>query len=822
MPNWSKVGYSDFDDCVSKNSDKGNPQAYCGEIRKQLECPSEIFEDERPPEAWFNNCVSSVSGDADDPEALCNWIWHHMHEQWTKVLSQGPKSDAERAKAHFNISDEEWAELSEEEKQAYIDRLPPTGTRRESFRHLDFRRIYDEFISYYKDRAKGESEYYSWLNALNLDERKEYGQAQESFKWAQNMLSYLREDDQYKYYKVLVGFPIRSMNGNVYKERDLVAAALTLKGVHPVLNHKNEWWFTPDSRWGEITTEDARYEDGAIEAIVKVSKSAICPICDGKPVTELIDSKRIVNVSLQGGCAAQDFSGVCDGFQFDDKGFSLLTSNVLPGIPMARIFPLESIMVEALRTSSMTPKQGDKVKLKIKGEKRRMRVKAKIIESNTPPTLSDTPPEVTPPDKNGQCPEGKIFSAMHDGCIPIAQHEFQKPAVSTFANAAMDNTKTVVGAAAAPDSPHFMKSGDPMTNKMRQTFTIEQGEPEYVDYQGEVNPTTGPTADTSQPRPEDEREGPPKTKPPTVDYPTGGQPEGTPPSLPSVEKPEVELGPAPPKATVTVKVGTAPKEQEVPTPPCPDGWHEVNGECVRDSTEQVTPQPPCPKGQHRDANGNCVPDTQEQDEPCPPGEHRDLEGNCVPDTAEQEEPCLDGYHRDEEGNCVPDEPLDERVKRIKAETKRFIAEAESERLRDNMKKIETTWVMKYSQLNDELRKQRQFNHDQARVIKELRSAVHNEQIRCEDLRVEMRDVKNQFADAASVSNKYAKLVENLKIENEDIKRKYHGALHTNLELSKKVTKSNEDYLELAKVKEGLEDKLTKARTNAKKTLKLRI
>lgn len=29
--------YTDFDDCVSKNSDKENPEAYCAAIQKQAE-----------------------------------------------------------------------------------------------------------------------------------------------------------------------------------------------------------------------------------------------------------------------------------------------------------------------------------------------------------------------------------------------------------------------------------------------------------------------------------------------------------------------------------------------------------------------------------------------------------------------------------------------------------------------------------------------------------------------------------------------------------------------------------------------------------------
>ena len=39
------------------------------------------------------------------------------------------KSAAERAKQHFEISDEDWDKLSDEEKQAYIAKLPPPGTK---------------------------------------------------------------------------------------------------------------------------------------------------------------------------------------------------------------------------------------------------------------------------------------------------------------------------------------------------------------------------------------------------------------------------------------------------------------------------------------------------------------------------------------------------------------------------------------------------------------------------------------------------------------------------------------------------------------------
>jgi hypothetical protein len=44
------------------------------------------------------------------------------------ISEQGARTDAERAKAHFNISDEDWDKLSEEQKQEYIDKLPDRGS----------------------------------------------------------------------------------------------------------------------------------------------------------------------------------------------------------------------------------------------------------------------------------------------------------------------------------------------------------------------------------------------------------------------------------------------------------------------------------------------------------------------------------------------------------------------------------------------------------------------------------------------------------------------------------------------------------------------
>lgn len=204
-------------------------------------------------------------------------------------------------------------------------------------RHCDFERIRNEFINYYKgNEAKGSEQYYQWLNALHLDEGLCYSQTHEKFMWAKDMLKTVGEDAENKYYKVLVAFPLESMNGNVYHESDLREDARSVTKGHPSLNHKDEYRFSPESKWGPVYVTGAEYEDGAVEALLKVPKTTVCPVT-GERLYTVIDQKRIVNVSLEG------FTASNGRFHFNEQiPFTLLMNNVLPGIPLARIFPIET------------------------------------------------------------------------------------------------------------------------------------------------------------------------------------------------------------------------------------------------------------------------------------------------------------------------------------------------------------------------------------------------------------------------------------------------------------------------------------------------
>jgi hypothetical protein len=553
-------------------------------------------------------------------------------------------------------------------------------------RHFDFTRIHDEFVNYYKALEKGESEYYSWLKALSLDESKPYGSARESFKWAKSMLNYLKEDAENKYYGVLVGLPIRSMNQNVYRERDLIAASLSLKGKHPSLNHKDSFWFNEQSRWGTLTIEDAKYEDGAIEAVLKVPKTAVCPICNGAKMTELIDQQHIVNVSLEGSMEG--------AFEFTDPPFTLLTSDVLPGIPLARIKPLEKIMESIIGT-----KPGVK----------RMKIEAKVKE--------DMPVYPKPNVKTDTYASDEPISPT---ATPIADDsQIDTPS---------DNAQTVMGINPAGPEPvmkqHEHKVCEPCSPELRACVDalIAKGRPEdsaWAICKAQLGENLK-EEDTSQPKPEDIRSGPSKSKAPEHSIPDAGSP-------PSPVSADVVLGTSPVGARSVVA-----------------------------------------------------------------------------------------------GTPAFEELIEEQVKRIKAETREVTAQAESAKLKEDMDKVEAIWTVKYASLSEEYRKQQAYNQSQEQIIKEQREAIRKEQLRSEDLRVEMRDLKNQFADITSVSNKQGRLVEDLKLENAELNKKYNNSLHTNLELSQKVTKANEEYLELAQQKESTEEKLTQARTNAKKTLKLHI
>ena len=186
---------------------------------------------------------------------------------------------------------------------------------------------------------KGKQVYYAWLNKLGLDDTKPYRKPQEAFNWAKSIFNLIKQDNEAKYYKVEALFPVVSMNNNIYTEEELVRAARTLIGKPVSLNHKHVL------RGVEIV--DAEYEDGAVEVLLRVLKTAGRGL--GLNICNMIENGEILHVSIEASCRNISLEPVdgelgrkCEGLVF--TGLALLTKDVLPGVPLTRIEPLEKIV----------------------------------------------------------------------------------------------------------------------------------------------------------------------------------------------------------------------------------------------------------------------------------------------------------------------------------------------------------------------------------------------------------------------------------------------------------------------------------------------
>lgn len=214
-------------------------------------------------------------------------------------------------------------------------------------RHSDFEKIYQAFMWRY---CKGETEcdegkqiYYAWLKKLGLDDTKPYEHPQETrekFSWIQPHIQFIKEDEQAKYFKVEALFPLTSMNWNIYTREELIRACRTLIGKHTDLNHTAEIL-------QEVQTVDADYEDDTVECLDRVLK--------GSKALSMLEKGEILQVSIEADCLRGSEltpeGWTCEGLVFTGKAY--LTKDVLPGVPLTRIMPVEKL-VESLTVTSVT------------------------------------------------------------------------------------------------------------------------------------------------------------------------------------------------------------------------------------------------------------------------------------------------------------------------------------------------------------------------------------------------------------------------------------------------------------------------------------
>ena len=237
--------------------------------------------------------------------------------------------------------------MSEVEKFLNSPNLEKIGSAKiEEPRHPDFEKIYRQFIKRYcgnpeEECERGKRAYYAWLKTHGLDDTKPYRRPQEmeAFKWAEPLIKFAREDEDAKYYRVEALFPVSSMNRNIYTEDELIRAARTLIGKPVNMNHE-----TPPLEGVEII--DAEYEDGAVEVLLKVSRNAEFK---GQKIIDMIDNGEVLHVSIEGACRNRKFVVTdgevgfgCEGLVL--TGLALLQKDVLPGVPLTRLEPVEKIL----------------------------------------------------------------------------------------------------------------------------------------------------------------------------------------------------------------------------------------------------------------------------------------------------------------------------------------------------------------------------------------------------------------------------------------------------------------------------------------------
>ena len=240
-------------------------------------------------------------------------------------------------------------------------------------RHPDFEKIYQAFMWRYcqdhKECDAGKGYYYAWLKKLGLDDTKPYQSPQEKFSWTEPYIQFLKEDDQAKYFKVEALFPLSSMNNNLYTEDELLRAARSLIGKIPDWNHTPE--LAP-----EVQVYDADYEDNCVECLLRVAK--------GSKALELIEKGDVVHVSIEADCLRgtelTPEGWTCKGLVF--TGLALLTKDVLPGVPLTRIMPVEKL-VESFTVTGVT-NLSEKGKQESKPENSGQQARQNAVDKNDP------------------------------------------------------------------------------------------------------------------------------------------------------------------------------------------------------------------------------------------------------------------------------------------------------------------------------------------------------------------------------------------------------------------------------------------------------
>jgi hypothetical protein len=479
-------------------------------------------------------------------------------------------------------------------------------------------------------------------------------------------------------------------------------------------------------------------------------------------MTELIDHKRILNVSLEGDCKkGQCSDGTCEGFYFTDPPFTLLTTEVvLPGIPLARIKPMESYLPFNKKTlrSSFTNRGNQKIKTKEKNKmnnKEKLKIKVHVKEERDPAKMGHTKPASTGRDTSADASVYKTAGqGTSDGPSGEGSTQFRGNLQSVS-----QQTNVAMGA-------------DPAESK-----------PEGV-WQTEIN--------NSESNPAHEGV------------------TGTPLKISDKDKPKL-IGKDPPMPKVDSHIG-------------PTKTGKVNPDLTTSSL---------PAAGSKRAKPVMGPDTH-------PGEPSGVTKIWRDGTDKR--PDKIGVYSDK--SFPHEDATAEKVRRIKAELK-------AEGLSKNLEYVESVWIDKYTKLSDSYQKlytshkqletlakelrqnkstaeqkvddfRRQYASKQEETDEKLRATREKYDEKVQELKIEINDYKTRYGASVRESKQQEKMLEDYRIDNAELKEKYHGSLAYGLKTAKDLTQANEDYIEKAKECEKLKEALQRAKILSKKTLKIKV
>ena len=170
--------------------------------------------------------------------------------------------------------------------------------------------------------------------------------------------------------------------------------------------------------------------------------------------------------------------------------------------------------------------------------------------------------------------------------------------------------------------------------------------------------------------------------------------------------------------------------------------------------------------------------------------------------------------------------LEERRARLNAEMKAKSNEEKAVMWEQKHNEVYTKLMEVSSQYNglsvafDKLNSHMRTTEDA--LTQQLRSTEEKLNQKLHNAEVKQEEAVRRYNEQCALVTDLKRTLDETKKSLDETGQKYNDTLKVNLELSRKLTQANEEYLVLAKGKEEIEEKFTAARTNAKKTLKLRV